>query len=326
MKVAVLGSGSWGSALAVHLARAGHDAVLWGRDPDKMRRIQAERANPSHLEGVKLPERLKVTPEAPAKADAYVVAIPTQHIRATLGRLKGSVDAAKPFVSVSKGIEIDTLKLPTELMGEAVGAGKRAALSGPSHAIEVARGLPASLVAAAEDASLAELVRGIFMGPTMRVYTSPDRVGVEIAGALKNVIAVAAGICDGLQLGDNAKAALIVRGAVEISRFSAALGARPETIHGLAGAGDLIVTCTSRHGRNLRAGREIGSGKPLAEVLLGTNQVAEGVWTAKAVMPWSQKLGVEMPICREVYRILYESRPAAEAVRELMGRTPKNEF
>jgi glycerol-3-phosphate dehydrogenase (NAD(P)+) len=323
-RVVVIGAGSWGSAIAIHLSRAGLDVALWGRDRERVAALDARRSNERYLPGIPFPSRLRVTADPPS-AEVAVVAVPTQHIRPTLAGLRPAF-ADAVWVSVSKGIEIDTLLLPTDILADAAGAARRVVLSGPSHAIEVARGLPASLVAAGENAEEARWIQSLFMGPSLRVYTSGDRLGVEIAGALKNVIAVAAGICDGLELGDNAKAALIVRGAVEISRFGVALGARPETFHGLAGTGDLIVTCTSRHGRNLRAGREIGAGKPLEEVLRGMNQVAEGVWTAKAVLPWARKLGVEMPICREVYRILYESRPAAEAVRELMGRTPKNEF
>lgn len=324
-RVAVLGAGAWGTALAIHLARMGHDVTLWGRDPEKVARLRRDRANERYLPGVRFPDNLRVSAEAPP-AEFTFVAIPTQHIRAALGALRLSPGSYR-FVSVSKGIEIETLRPPTEILREVTEAGADCVvLSGPSHAVEVAKGLPASLVAASDRPESARLVQTLFMGPTLRIYTSTDRLGVEIAGALKNVIAVAAGICDGLELGDNAKAALIVRGAVEIARFGVALGARPETFHGLAGAGDLIVTCTSRHGRNLRAGREIGAGKPLEEVLRGMHQVAEGIWTVKAVLPWARNLGVEMPICREVYRILYESKPAAEAVRELMGRTPKNEY
>lgn len=324
-RVVVLGAGAWGTALAMHLARAGHDVTLWGRDPEKLARLQSDRANERYLPGIRFPDNLRVSAE-PVRADFAVVAIPTQQIRAAIGPLRPCLGNPR-FVSVAKGIEIETLCPPTGILREVAGAsGDCVVLSGPSHAMEVAKGLPASLVAAADRAAPARSVQSLFMGPTLRVYTSTDRLGVEIAGALKNVIAVAAGICDGLELGDNAKAALIVRGAVEIARFGVALGARPETFHGLAGAGDLIVTCTSRHGRNLRVGREIGAGRPLQEVIQGMHQVAEGVWTVKAVLPWARKLGVEMPICREVYRILYESRPAAEAVRELMGRTPKDEY
>lgn len=324
MKVQVLGAGGWGTALAVHLVRLGHSVFLWARRAEAADEMRRTGANETYLPGIALPKSLQVV-DAPVDAQIHVVAVPTQYIRATLGGLTG-LAADRPFVTVSKGIEIETLKLPTEIVAEAVGARRCGVLSGPSHALEVAQGLPASLVAAAEDPALAESIQRLFMGPTMRVYTAKDRLGVEIAGALKNVIALAAGISDGLRLGDNAKAGLIVRGSVEIGRFGVRLGGDRETFRGLAGIGDLIVTCTSRHGRNLRVGREIGAGRTLGELLGGMRQVAEGVYTCKAVVPWASRLGVEIPICAEVYRVLYESKPPAEGVRDLMTRTPKAEF
>lgn len=324
MKVVVLGAGAWGTSMAIHLSRQGHETVLWPRRTEAAQTLQAERMNRRYLDGVLFPEALQIV-ETPPPAEAYVVAIPTQHIRKTLQGIRHTLDPSRPFISASKGIEISTLMRPTEILQQVTGATSVGVLSGPSHAIEVARGLPASLSAAGVG-DLPGRIQELFMGPTMRVYTSRDLVGVEIAGALKNVIALAAGICDGLGLGDNAKAALITRGAVEMARFGTRLGARPETFHGLAGIGDLIVTCTSRHGRNLRCGREIGAGKSVDEVLDRMVQVAEGVWTSQAVIPWSEKLGVEMPICREVYRVVRERKPPAEAVRDLMSRAPKAEF
>ncbi len=239
--------------------------------------------------------------------------------------LQGLALAPSPLVSVAKGLEMGTHLRPTEILRELVRGSRTAVLSGPSHAEEVARGLPATLVAASEEDDLSRSVQRLFMGETLRVYTASDVVGVEMGGGLKNIIAIAAGICDSLRLGDNAKAALLTRGIVEIARLGTALGARRPTFFGVSGIGDLITTCYSPHGRNLYVGREVGKGRPLAEVLRGMAMVAEGVWTCKAALDLARVRGVEMPITEAVVRILHEGKPPLESVRELMARMPKSE-
>lgn len=315
MNVQIVGAGSWGTALAVHLARRGASVALWGRRLDD---LTATRENRKYLPGVRLPDSIALGLGA---ADLAVVAVPTQHIRATLATLRLP---KVPAVSVSKGLEIGSHRRPTEILRELLGV-PTAVLSGPSHAEEVARGLPASLVAASEDETLARDVQKAFMGETLRIYTSRDVLGVELAGALKNIIAIAAGLCDALGLGDNAKAALLTRGIVEIARLGVKLGAERPTFYGVSGIGDLITTCYSPHGRNLFVGREVGKGRTLQDVLAGMSMVAEGVWTSRAALDLAREKGVEMPITEAVVRVLHEGKPPRDAVRELMSRLPKSE-
>ncbi|MCE9534376.1 MAG: NAD(P)-dependent glycerol-3-phosphate dehydrogenase, partial [Planctomycetes bacterium] len=251
---------------------------------------------------------------------------PTVHLRTTLTRFRGLCRADQAIVSLTKGIEIDTFRRPSEIIREVLGSERVAVLSGPSHAEEVCRGMPTSLVVASTDVSLALDVQKRFMSERFRVYTSPDIVGVEISGALKNVIGIAAGIGDGLGFGDNAKSALMTRGLIEMARFGGALGADHSTFYGLAGMGDLITTCMSPHGRNRRVGERLGKGERLTEILASTPMVAEGVTTARSVHECTSSRGLVMPIMTVVYQVLYEDKPPLAAVTELMTRLPRSEW
>jgi glycerol-3-phosphate dehydrogenase (NAD(P)+) len=259
-----------------------------------------------------------------AEADCWITAIPTAYLRNTLTRLRRVRTADVPVVSLTKGIEIDTFRRPSEIIREILATENVAVLSGPSHAEEVARGLPTSVVVAAADARLAVWVQQRFASDRFRVYTNSDLIGVELAGALKNVIGIAAGVCDGLGYGDNAKAALLTRGLVEMARFGVAHGAEHATFYGLAGTGDLITTCFSPHGRNRRVGYRLGQGEPLAEVLRGP-QVAEGVFTSRSVHDRAVRSGIDTPIMAGVYQVLHEGKPPLVAVQDLMTRSPKQE-
>lgn len=317
--VVVIGAGGWGTALAVLLARGKTRVTLWVRRADYAEELRVRCENVTYLPGVSL-DGIEIDCGGLPKADLYVMAVPTQHVRETLGQVK--LPRTAPVVSVSKGIEMKTLARPSEILAPR----PVCVLSGPSHAAEVARFLPTSVVAASGDERLARDVQAVFMGPSFRVYTSDDVVGVEFAGALKNIIAIAAGICDALKLGDNAKSALMARGLVEIARLGTSLGGKETTFFGLAGLGDLITTCYSPHGRNLRVGRELGAGKKLDEILASMRQVAEGVWTSRAALELAAKRKIEMPITQEVVRILFEGKPPRAALSDLMSRTPKSEF
>ena len=325
---AVLGSGGWGTAVALSLARkAGHRVRLWSAREESFRQLRAARENARQLPGIPIPEAIELTADpgaAVAAADCWIVAVPTAFLRATTERFRPFARPGVPVVSLTKGIEAETFLRPSELLAEVLGMPDVVVVSGPSHAEEVARGLPTSVVAAAPDANLAGWVQDALGGERLRVYTNTDVVGVELAGALKNVIGIAAGACDGLKFGDNAKAALLTRGLVEVRRFGVAHGADPATFGGLAGVGDLITTCFSPHGRNRRLGERIARGEPLAEVTAGP-QVAEGVYTARSVHLRSEKTGVDVPIMAAVYRVLYEGQSAGEAVSELLSRRPRGE-
>ncbi|GBD35640.1 Glycerol-3-phosphate dehydrogenase [NAD(P)+] [bacterium HR36] len=329
--VTVLGDGAMGVACALVLAsKPNLQVTIWSPLQDYGRLVQQRRESVRYLPGVSIPESIRLTldlREAVDAADIWVMAIPTVYLRQTLQcyhevlRLHGAA-----IISVLKGLEQGTLLRPTQIMGELLGDRPLVVLAGPSHAEEISRGLPASVVAASQESYWAEVAQQLFMSERLRVYTNPDPIGVELCGALKNVIALAAGISDGLQLGDNAKAALLTRALVEIVRFVTAHGGRAETVYGLAGVGDLITTCTSVHGRNLRVGREIGRGKKLAEVLAEMQQTAEGVWTCRAVYDRASQLGLDMPICVEVYRVLYEDKSPLAAVQDLMLREAGAEY
>jgi glycerol-3-phosphate dehydrogenase (NAD(P)+) len=326
--VAVVGDGGWGTALALALHGKGIETRLWSREPAYAEEMARTRANPRFLPGVKLPGGLRITgdaAEAFAGAVLAVSAVPAQHVRATWTPLAPHLGRRVPVCSVTKGIEIATLERPTQILAEVLGPRALAVLSGPSHAEEVARGLPCAVVAASRSPALATGVQRLFATDRFRVYRLGDVVGVEFAGAVKNVVAVAAGICDGLGLGDNAKAALITRGAVEMARLGSAVGARRATFQGLAGIGDLIVTCASRHGRNRAVGERIGRGEQLEDVLGSSPMVAEGVPTAKALVALAKRVKVEMPIASEVYRVLFEGKDPKEALTDLMRREAKRE-
>lgn len=323
MNIQVVGSGSWGLALASLLARNGHAVALWCRSDAVCDQLLRDRQRPEYLPGVILPEG--VIPGRTMCADAKLVVwvTPSHALRATVAALGAPRGAIQ--VSASKGIEQETLLRMSEILEAQLPGSPVVALSGPSHAEEVARGLPASLVAAGRDACACAEVQDFFFAPSMRVYTSPDIVGTELGGAVKNVIAIAAGASDGLGLGDNAKAALITRGLAEIARLGAAMGADPATLSGLSGLGDLIVTCGSRHSRNRAVGEALAHGKSLDAHLGETKMVAEGVRTAASALALAERHRVEMPITRAVNAVLFEGVSARAAVSALMARDPKGE-
>ena len=323
-KIVILGDGAWGTALALVLERGGQQVALWSKFPAYAAEMRAKRENSKFLPGVALPAAIEVVTGAAPPADLYVAAVPTQFIRPTFSDLASSLPKKALIACVAKGLEQSTGKRPSEILREVLGSARIVALSGPSHAPEVAQGLPASVVAAGEGRA-AKAVQALFNGTSVRVYTSSDMLGVELGGALKNVIALAAGITDGLGLGYNTKAALLTRGIVEMARLGVAMGARKQTFFGLSGIGDLITTTTFPSGRNLSVGRALGEGRKLEEILGGMHSVAEGVWSTRAALALAKKHKVDMPITQELHRILYEGKPAKEAVRDLMKRDQKAE-
>ncbi|MBE0475756.1 MAG: NAD(P)-dependent glycerol-3-phosphate dehydrogenase [Coriobacteriia bacterium] len=328
--VAVVGAGSWGTAVAWMLGGKGHDVRLWARRPETAEAIEAERRNPRYLTDVLLPETVGAYSDlarATSGAELVVIVTPSHGVREAAGALRPLLSSEVPVVSLAKGLERGTLLRMTEVLAEELGGPERlAALSGPNHAEEVSRGIPSATVAAAHDEGLAAFVRDAFMTPFFRVYTNPDIVGVELCGASKNVIAVAAGISDGLGFGDNTKASLMTRGLAEMSRLGKTAGARQLTFMGLAGMGDLIATCTSRHSRNRSVGEAVGKGGTVAEWEASTRMVAEGTTAALTIGQLAGRYGVELPITSLVRRILYEGLPAREAVEKLMTRTAVDEM
>ena len=323
----VVGAGGWGTAMALVAHSAGFRVRLWTRRPEQAAAMTRERVNRAYLPGVPLPPDLEIASDAAALdgADRLVSAVPTQHVRSALGALRLRVRTGTPVLSLSKGIEIGTLARPSEILESVLDAPRVTVLSGPSHAEEVARGLPTVVVAASKTPAEARRWQESLSSPSLRLYTGDDPVGAEFGGALKNVIAIAAGIADGLGLGDNAKAALVTRGIVEMSRLGTALGARRSTFFGISGVGDLITSCTSRHGRNLRVGREVAAGRTPEQALEGSGMVAEGVWTCTAARGLGRKHGVELPITEEVCKILHEGKAPMEGLKSLMTRLPKSE-
>jgi glycerol-3-phosphate dehydrogenase (NAD(P)+) len=322
--IAVLGDGAWGTAAALLLAgKPDLHVRLWSARAEGGQRLKRDRQNVRYLPGVPiLPVVELVTDpaEAVAGVELLVSAIPTVYLRPTLERFQPLTVPETPVVSLTKGVELSTFRRPSEIIAEVLGTERVVALSGPSHAEEVSRGMPTSVVVAGADGALAARVQELFLTERFRVYTNPDLVGVELAGALKNVIGIAAGIGDGLGLGDNAKSALLTRGLVEMTRFGLALGAEPDTFQGLAGVGDLITTCFSPHGRNRRVGERLGHGESLDAIRATMPAVAEGVTTAKSVHDRTRPMGLEMPITTVVYRVLYEGLSPGEALHELMTR------
>ncbi len=328
MNLTVLGNGGFGTAMALCGLRAGHRVRLWGHDPDYTAELARTRRNPRYLPDVELPAELDVSTE-PRRvlddAEVVLVAIPTQHLRATVAGLAAHLPAGTPLVSLAKGLEQGTAERPSQVLAEAFPTAPVLVLSGPSHAEEVAKGLPAVLVIAGEDAALRAHLREALSCDCLRVYSNDDLLGVELCGALKNVMAVAAGIADGLGLGDNTKAAILSRGLVEMTRYGVAAGARAETFQGIAGVGDLAVTAFSRHGRNRAFGERIGRGETLEQILAATRKVAEGVWTSRVVRQRAREMAVEMPITEAVCAVLFDRLPAEVAVQKLMERDPKAE-
>ena len=323
MRTQVVGAGGWGLALARLLALNGHAVRLWCREEDNPDRLRATRENPALLPGVLLPDSVEVARETDPDSDIAVLAVPSHAMRAVAAAHRFSANTL--HVSVAKGIENDTLLRMSEVLREVTGDCPVVALSGPSHAEEVGRGLPASVVVAGADLEACRRAQAAFISSRFRVYTSPDIAGVELGGALKNVIAIAAGACDGFGLGDNAKAALITRGLAEIARLGAALGADPLTFAGLSGMGDLIVTCASRHSRNRAVGERIAKGETLDHIMASSPMVAEGIRTARSAWDLAARCRIEMPISQQVHRVLYEGADPREAVFALMTRDAKPE-
>ncbi len=327
-RIAILGAGGMGTALAVLFARTARVVHIWTREPTRAAEMNATRENSRHLPGVRLPENVAITPnacDASAAADLIVVAVPSAYLRATLAAIADRLPEGVPVLSVVKGIENQTFARPSRIIVETLGQRPVAVLSGPSHAEEIARGLPASVVVAGEDMGLCGAIQERLNQGMFRVYTNRDALGVELAGALKNILGIAAGVCDGLGLGDNAKAALLTRGLVEIARFGVELGANPATFHGLAGVGDVITTCFSHHGRNRAVGEQIGRGASLESILAGMVNVAEGVPTTRSVHDQAGQKGVDVPITDELYAILFHGKAPRAALCDLMERTPKVE-
>ena len=325
MRVAILGAGSWGTALSIHLARAGHDPLLWGRDPGTVATIRERRRHPSRLEEISIPETVRVgsdLAEAFGHAGTIVLAVPCASFPGLLEQAPAP-DRGRRFISAAKGIEPKTLKRMSEIVSDYQPGAAVAALSGPTFAEEVARGEPSAAVIAGGD--LAAELQAEFSTGELRLYRSEDVVGVELCGALKNVVAIAAGIVSGLGYGHNTLAALVTRGLAEIGRIVRARGGEDRTVHGLAGMGDLLLTCTGRRSRNRRVGEEIGRGRPLAEVLVEMPEVAEGVRTCLAVPALAARSGVEAPIALAVLQILYEGLEPREAIERLMTRKLKAE-
>lgn len=327
-KVSVIGAGSWGTALAMLLAGNGHDTILWSHREEQAAELSKNREHKEKLPGVILPEELKITSNlelAAKERDVLVLAVPSVAVRETSKKLKACLLPGQLIVNVAKGIEAHTLTTLTDMIEEELPGVHACVLSGPSHAEEVSRGLPTTCVVGARDKKTAEYLQNIFMSPVFRVYISPDILGIELGGALKNVIALAAGTADGLGYGDNTKAALITRGITEIVRLGVAMGAKAETFYGLSGIGDLIVTCASKHSRNRKAGYLMGQGRTMEQAMTEVKMVVEGVYSAKAGLELSRKYQVEMPIIEQVNQVLFEGKEPGEAVRELMVRDKKIE-
>ncbi len=328
MKIAVIGSGGWGTALAVMLAKNGNDVTLWSFEDKEYERLRNDRENREFLSGVLFPEGLSCTNDISVAKDAEIIvmAVPSFAVRATAKKLKAYVNENHIVVNVAKGIEKDTSMRLSEIIEEELeGKSKIVVLSGPSHAEEVGRGVPTAIIATSRHKEAAETVQDVFMNERFRVYVTGDVIGVELGAALKNVMALAAGICDGLGLGDNAKAALMTRGLAEMIRLGVAIGGKEETFSGLAGLGDLIVTCMSMHSRNRRAGILIGQGVPTDKALEKIGAVVEGYYATQSAHELAKKAGVEMPITEEVYKILFENSNAQEALLRLMMREKKSE-
>ena len=326
--VGILGAGSWGTALAMMLNKNGHDVTVWSIDAKEVEMLQTEREHKSKLPGVKLPEELKFTndlEEGMDNKDFLVLAVPSVFTRSTARSMKPYIKPGQKIVDVAKGIEESTLMTLSEQIEEELPEADVAVLSGPSHAEEVGRGLPTTCVVGSRTKETAEYLQTAFMNDVFRDYISPDILGIELGGSLKNVIALAAGIADGLGYGDNTKAALITRGIAEITRLGVKMGGKAETFAGLTGIGDLIVTCASVHSRNRKAGVLIGQGMTMQEAMDEVKMVVEGVYSAKAAKALAEKYGESMPIIEQVNLVLFENKDPREAVQELMMREGRAE-
>lgn len=328
-KVSVIGAGSWGTAISKLLSTNGHEVTVWSIMEDEIQMLKTEREHKQKLPGVTLPENIEFTTDLEKSVkgrDLLVLAVPSPYTRSTAHKMAPYVEDGQIIVNVAKGIEESTLMILTDIIEQEIPQCNAAVLSGPSHAEEVGRGIPTTVVAGAKDQKTAEYIQNIFMNQVFRVYTSPDMLGIELGGALKNVIALAAGAADGLGCGDNTKAALITRGIAEMSRLGVAMGGRIETFNGLTGIGDLIVTCASVHSRNRKAGYLMGQGKTMQEAMDEVKMVVEGVYSAKAAIILAKKYNVSMPIVEEVNKVLFEDKPARDALADLMLRDKKTEL
>lgn len=327
-KVAIIGDGAWGTAMAMVLATSGRRSVIWGHDPRYLAEMRESRVNRLFLPGLAIPDVVGFEPDlakAIGWADMVITAVPSKFLRPVLTGAKGALDPEKPVLSLTKGFDPESLQRPSRVVAECLGARHVVALSGPSHAEEVARGLPASVVVAARELETARRIQHIVTTPRLRVYASRDIVGVEVAGAVKNVIALAAGLVQGMRLGDNALAALTTRGLVEMVRLGVALGGEAATFSGLAGMGDLITTCISEHGRNRRVGALLAAGESLESILKGMNGVPESVTTTSVALGLARKHYVDMPITEQVAAVLWEGKKPEQALDELMNRARKDE-
>lgn len=329
MKAGIMGAGSWGTAIACHLGKKGYDVSIWDRNEQLISDINRTKTNERYLAGVVIPENVTGTNEIDKcveNAEIIVIAVPSQGVRDVCTRLKGHINEKQYFVSLAKGIENGTLKRVSEVIFEFFPKNPIGIISGPSHAEEVSRDIPTTVVSSSVSLEVAEYLQDVFITPSFRVYTNPDIIGVELGAAIKNVIALAAGISDGLGYGDNTKAALMTRGIAEIARLGIAMGAEPLTFAGLSGIGDLIVTCTSNHSRNRRAGILIGKGMSVEEAVKEVKMVVEGITTTKSVYELSKKLNIDMPINSQLYKVLFEGKEPAGAVQELMMRNKRHEI
>lgn len=327
-KIAIYGSGGWGTALAIMCAACGHDVSLWSCFESEIEAIKRDGENKKLLPGVPVPKDIKLTTDINigCGADIVVLAVPSFATRQTAKRLSKVLSPNQIIVNVSKGLEESSLKRLSTVIDEELPNVRTVVLSGPTHAEEVSRKIPTAIVAASRSIEAASIVQDTFMNPGFRIYINSDVVGVELGGSLKNVIALAAGVCDGLKLGDNTKAALMTRGITEMTRLGVANGALAQTFSGLSGIGDLIVTCTSMHSRNRRAGIYIGEGLAVDEAIKKVGMTVEGYKTAHAAYLLAKKANVEMPIINECYKVLYEGKPPKEAIADLMQRKKKHEI
>jgi len=328
-KIAVLGDGGWGTTLAMLLSKKGYAVSLWGAFPEYVNLLVKKRINPKFLSGIKIPKKVIISNDIKSvveSADLVVLAIPSQYMRKVLLKLKRITLSKKIFLNVSKGIENSTLFCMHELIFDVLGKIKLAVLSGPTIAIEVAKGIPATAVVAAKDSKIANEIQGVLITEKFRVYTSNDVIGVELGGSVKNIIAIACGVSDGLGFGTNTKAAILSRGLAEMTRLGKVMHANQKTFSGLSGLGDLVTTCVSPYSRNRFIGEQIGKGLKLSEVLKKMEMVAEGVATAKSVYKLSLKHSVDMPITKEIYSVLYRNKKPLKAVNDLMTRKKKHEF
>lgn len=325
--ICVLGSGSWGTAIALLLNDNGHSVTLWSFTEEECAALTAARENKRCLPEIFIPEEIRLTADINAcrNKDIIVIATPSHGVRSVAKRIKSIIPRGQVILNISKGIEEDTYLTLSQVLKSELPEARLAVMSGPSHAEEVSRKIPTTNVVASDDPEIGRLIQDTFMNPNFRIYTNNDITGVELGGSIKNVIALCCGILDGLGCGDNTKAALMTRGLVEMTRLGVAMGASAETFSGLSGIGDLIVTCTSMHSRNRRAGILIGQGKSVAEAQAEVNMVVEGVRSCKAAKELADKLKVEMPIVSEAYEVLFNGQKPAEAIEKLMNRTKKHE-